>query len=58
MVIVAQLSVLFGVLFVISEYNLWAVMICHGVYDTAAFVRFANKKFKYSNLDGNSESNL
>jgi membrane protease YdiL (CAAX protease family) len=54
MVIIAQLSILFGVLFVISGYNLWAVMICHGLYDTVAFVRFANKKSKYSNLEGNS----
>ena len=51
-VIVTQLSVLFGVLFVVSGYNLWAVMLCHGLYDTVAFVRFANKKSKYSNLDG------
>ena len=52
MVIITQLSVLFGVLFVVSGYNLWAVMLCHGLYDTIAFVRFANKKSKYSNLDG------
>jgi len=51
MVIVTQLSVLFGVLFVVSGYNLWAVMLCHGLYDTVAFIRFANKKSKYSNLD-------
>lgn len=51
MVIVAQLSVLFGVLFVVSGYNLWTVMLCHGLYDTIAFVRFANKKSKYSDLD-------
>jgi len=51
MVIVTQLSVLFGVLFVVSGYNLWTVMLCHGLYDTIAFVRFANKKSKYSNLD-------
>lgn len=51
MVIVTQLSVLFGVLFIVSGYNLWAVMLCHGLYDTVAFVRFANKKSKYSNLD-------
>jgi len=58
MIIIAQRSVLFGVLFVISGYNLWAVMICHGVYDTVAFIRFANKKSKYSNLDENSKSIL
>ena len=50
-VIITQLSVLFGVLFVVSGYNLWAVMLCHGMYDTVAFIRFANKKSKYSNLD-------
>ena len=50
--IITQLSVLFGVLFVISGYNLWAVMLCHGLYDTVAFVRFANKQSKYSNLEG------
>lgn len=51
MVIITQLSVLFGVLFVVSGYNLWAVMLCHGLYDTIAFVRFANKQSKYSDLD-------
>jgi CAAX protease family protein len=51
-VIITQLSVLFGVLFVVSGYNLWAVMLCHGLYDTVAFVRFARKKSKYSNLEG------
>ena len=50
-IIVAQLSVLFGVLFVVSGHNLWAVMLCHGLYDTIAFIRFANKKSKYSKLD-------
>jgi hypothetical protein len=52
MVIVTQLSILFGILFVISGYNLWAVIVCHGLYDTIAFVRFANKRSKYSNLNG------
>jgi membrane protease YdiL (CAAX protease family) len=51
-VIITQLSVLFGVLFVISGCNLWAVMLCHGLYDTIAFVRFANRKSKYSGVDG------
>jgi membrane protease YdiL (CAAX protease family) len=55
-VIIAQLSVLFGILFVVSGYNLWAVMLCHGLYDTIAFIRFASKKSKYSNLDGNQPS--
>jgi len=50
-VIVTQLSVLFGVLYVASGHNLWAVMVCHSLYDTIAFVRFANKKSKYSDLD-------
>lgn len=46
--IIAQLSLLFGALFVVSGYNLWAVMICHGLYDTIAFIRFARKKSRYS----------
>jgi len=40
-IIITQLSILFGVLFVVSGYNLWAVMICHGLYDTIAFIKFA-----------------
>lgn len=48
--IVTQLSILLGLLFVISGYNLWAVILCHGLYDTIAFVRFSNKKSKYSNV--------
>jgi hypothetical protein len=48
MVIVTQLSVLFGVLFVLSGCTLWAVVLCHGMYDTVAFVRFAFGKSKYS----------
>jgi membrane protease YdiL (CAAX protease family) len=51
MVIITQLSILFGVLFVVSGYNLWTVILCHGCYDTIAFIRFANRKSKYSNLD-------
>jgi membrane protease YdiL (CAAX protease family) len=49
--IVAQLSVLFGVLFVISRENLWTVVLCHGCYDTVAFIRFAKRSSKYSKLD-------
>lgn len=55
-VIVTQLSVLFGILFVVSGYNLWAVILCHGLYDTVAFIRFANKKSKYSDLDSGQSS--
>ena len=51
MVIITQLSILFGILFVVSGYNLWAVILCHGLYDTIAFIRFANKKSKYSKLN-------
>ncbi len=29
--IIAQLSVLFGLLFVISGHNLWSVILCHGL---------------------------
>jgi membrane protease YdiL (CAAX protease family) len=49
-VIITQLSVLFGVLFVLSDRNLWSVFLCHGIYDTVAFIRFANKQSKYSRL--------
>lgn len=49
-VIITQLSVLFGVLFVLSGRNLWSVFLCHGIYDTVAFIRFANKQSKYSRL--------
>jgi membrane protease YdiL (CAAX protease family) len=48
--IITQLSVLLGVLFVVSGYNLWSVIICHGLYDTIAFIRFAAKKSKYSRI--------
>ncbi len=54
--IITQLSVLFGVLYVISGYNLWAVIVCHGLYDTIAFIRFATKRSKYSNLSGDALS--
>ena len=50
MAIITQLSILLGILFVVSGYNLWAVMACHGLYDTIAFVRFATKRSKYSAL--------
>jgi membrane protease YdiL (CAAX protease family) len=50
--IVTQLSVLFGVLFVVTGYDLWAVMLCHGLYDTIAFVRFAKKKSRYAEPGG------
>jgi membrane protease YdiL (CAAX protease family) len=56
MVIVTQLSVLFGVLFVLSGYNLWAVVLCHGMYDTVAFVRYAFGKSKYSRPNGTNGS--
>jgi len=48
--IVAQLSVLFGLLFVVSGHNLWTVILCHGLYDTVAFIRFGLRKSKYSRL--------
>ncbi len=49
-VIITQISLLFGILFVVSGFNLWAVIICHGLYDTIAFIRFATKKSKYSKV--------
>jgi membrane protease YdiL (CAAX protease family) len=53
-IVVTQLSVLFGLLFVVGGYNLWAVILCHGLYDTIAFVRFATGRSRYSKLDGDS----
>jgi membrane protease YdiL (CAAX protease family) len=53
-IIVTQLSILFGLLFVVSGRNLWTVMLCHGLYDTIAFIRFANRKSKYSTLSTDS----
>jgi len=52
MFIIAQLSVLFGVLFVVSGHNLWTVILAHGLYDTIAFIRFALRKSKYSRSEG------
>lgn len=51
-IIIAQLSVLFGLLFVLGGNNLWTAVLCHGLYDTIAFIRFARKKSKYSRLEG------
>jgi membrane protease YdiL (CAAX protease family) len=51
MLIITQLSILFGVLFILSGHNLWAVILCHGCYDTIAFVRFASGKSRYAKLD-------
>lgn len=47
--IITQLSILLGILFVVSGCNLWVVMLCHGLYDTIAFIRFASGKSRYSN---------
>jgi uncharacterized protein len=55
-IIIAQLSVLFGLLFALSGFNLWSVIFCHGLYDTVAFIRFANKKSRYSDLENDSPS--
>jgi len=48
MLIVLQLSVLFGVLMIVSGHHLWTVIICHGLYDTVAFVRFARGTSRYA----------
>jgi membrane protease YdiL (CAAX protease family) len=49
-IIVTQLSILFGLLFIVSGRNLWAAILCHGLYDTVAFIRFATGKSRYSRL--------
>lgn len=46
--IVAQLSVLFGVLYGLAGHSLWPVVLTHGLYDTVAFIRFAARSSKYS----------
>lgn len=46
--IIGQLSWLFGLVFVLSGRNLWAAILCHGLYDTVAFVRFATGRSRYS----------
>lgn len=53
--IIAQLSVLFGVIYLISGHDLWSVILAHGLYDTIAFVRFALRRSKYSGLDASSD---
>lgn len=50
-VIIMQISIVFGMLFVVSGYNLWSVVLCHGLYDTIAFIRFANKTSRSANLE-------
>jgi membrane protease YdiL (CAAX protease family) len=50
--IIIQLSTLFGLLFVLSTDNLWTVILCHGMYDTIAFIRFASGKSRYSKYSG------
>lgn len=51
MLIITQLSILFGILFVITGHNLWAVILAHGFYDTVAFIRFATGRSRYSKPD-------
>jgi membrane protease YdiL (CAAX protease family) len=53
--IITQLSVMFGALFVASGYDLWAVVLCHGFYDTIAFIRFASGKSRYSKFGGDPQ---
>jgi membrane protease YdiL (CAAX protease family) len=47
-IIITQLSVLFGLTFVLSGHNLWAVILAHGAYDTIAFIRFSTGASNYS----------
>ncbi|MCC6918255.1 MAG: CPBP family intramembrane metalloprotease [Alphaproteobacteria bacterium] len=50
MVIITQLSMLFGLLFVLTGHNLYAVILAHGFFDTIAFVRFARGTSRYAKL--------
>ena len=47
-VVIFQLSALLGVLMVVSGHNLWAVILCHGLYDTVAFIRYATGRSRYA----------
>ena len=47
-IIITQLSVLFGLVYVVSGHDLWAVILCHGLYDTIAFARFARGRSRYA----------
>jgi membrane protease YdiL (CAAX protease family) len=49
--IIVQLSTLFGVLMYFSGHNLWAVVVCHGLYDTVAFIRYATGASRYAQPD-------
>jgi membrane protease YdiL (CAAX protease family) len=49
--IVTQLSLLFGLLFVLGGHTLWTQLLAHGLYDTIAFIRFATGTSKYSKFD-------
>lgn len=33
---------------VVSGRNRWAVSLCHGRYDTVAFIRYANRTSRYA----------
>jgi membrane protease YdiL (CAAX protease family) len=54
--IVFQLSTLLGVLMIVSGHNLWTVIICHGLYDTVAFVRYASGKSRYAETETETET--
>jgi hypothetical protein len=41
-------------LFVFNGHNFWAVFLCDGLYNTVAFIRFANKKSRYSQLENDA----
>jgi membrane protease YdiL (CAAX protease family) len=47
-IVILQLSALLGVLMVVSGHNLWAVILCHGLYDTVAFIRYATGRSRYA----------
>jgi len=46
--VIVQLSSLLGLLMVLSGHNLWTVIICHGLYDTVAFIRYARGTSRYA----------
>lgn len=46
--VILQISVIFGAVFIAAHRDLWAAILCHGLYDTNAFIRYANGTSRYS----------
>jgi hypothetical protein len=47
-IVTIQRALMLGLLFVLSGYNLWAVILCRGVYDVIALIGLARGSAQYS----------